>query len=147
MLSYLEQIDVAPKADDEGFVMPVQRVCRPNHTFRGFMGQIEKGSLSVDDEIISLPQNEKAKVTQILVGDKDVNTAIAGQPVNISIDKEIDISRGCVLTKSDKLKIADMFTATILWMDNEELVPGRNYLIKCGTKILPATVMEIKVQS
>jgi bifunctional enzyme CysN/CysC len=144
LLTYLEGIDVLSNKVDDTFVMPVQRVCRPNHTFRGFQGQIETGSIQLGDAMTTLPNNETANITKILVGDKEVERAIAGQPITVCIDREIDISRGCVLTKDKQLKMADMLTATILWMDNEELVTGRNYLMKCGTKILPATVMEIK---
>jgi sulfate adenylyltransferase subunit 1 len=83
--------------------MPVQRVCRPDHTFRGFQGQIESGSINVGDEIIALPSNEKAKVKQLLAAGKDVKTAFKGQPVTITLDKEVDVSRGCVIAKDTKL--------------------------------------------
>lgn len=147
LLKYLEDIDLETSELDKEFVMPVQRVCRPNHTFRGFQGQIEQGNINIGDEIVSLPMEEKANVTKILVGDKDVESAIIGQPVTICIDREIDISRGCVLAKGNEPEVADMFTANILWMDNIELVEGRNYLIKCGTKVLHATVMSIKYKT
>jgi len=144
LLSYLEQIDVREISKNDGFVMPVQRVSRPNHTFRGFQGQIEAGMITVGDEIITLPSNEKAKVKSIHVMDQSTGSAITGQPVTIQLDKEVDVSRGCVLVKDKDLKIADMFTATILWMDDRELITGRNYLVKVGTKTLPAMVMSIK---
>lgn len=144
LLKTLEDADVDQDIVNADFVMPVQRVSRPNHTFRGFQGQIETGSLSVGDEIRVLPADEKAKVTQILITDKEAKKAIAGHPVTICIDREIDISRGCVLVKDAEMRVSSMFTGTILWMDNHELVAGRNYLMKLGTKILPATIMEIK---
>ena len=144
LLSYLEGKDVNTTVENDGFVMPVQRVCRPNHTFRGFQGQIESGSINVGDEIITLPSKEKAKVKSIYIGENESNEAIIGQPVTIQLDREVDVSRGCVLAKDENLELADMFKAKILWMDDTELVPGRNYFIKCGTKILPATVMSIK---
>jgi len=144
LLSYLEQIDVREISKNDGFVMPVQRVSRPNHTFRGFQGQIEAGMITVGDEIITLPSNEKAKVKSIHVMDQSTGSAITGQPVTIQLDREVDVSRGCVLVKDKDLKIADMFTATILWMDDRELITGRNYLVKVGTKTLPAMVMSIK---
>jgi len=144
LLSYLEQIDVSENSGNVGFIMPVQRVSRPNHAFRGFQGQIESGAINVGDEIVLLPGNEKSKVKSIYVADKSIGIAITGQPVTIQLDREVDVSRGCVLVKDKDLKIADMFTATILWMDDRELIAGRNYLVKVGTKTLPATVMDIK---
>ena len=144
LLSYLEQVDVSEAIDAEGFILPIQRVSRPNHNFRGFQGQIESGKISVGEEIITLPSNEKAKVKSLLVTNENVDEAIIGQPVTVQLDREVDVSRGCVLVKDEKLQIADMFTATILWMDDTELVAGRNYLVKVGTKILPAMVMNIK---
>lgn len=144
LLSYLEQIDISQEIKSEGFVMPVQRVSRPNHTFRGFQGQIEDGSISVGDEIVSLPSNEKANVKKIFVADKESETAFLGQSITIQLDREVDVSRGCVLAKDEDLELANMFTATILWMDDTELVSGRNYLIKVGTNILPAMIMNIK---
>ncbi|WHH57496.1 adenylyl-sulfate kinase [Petroclostridium sp. X23] len=144
LLAYLEQRDVSSNTDNSGFIMPVQRVCRPNHTFRGFQGQIESGSICVGEEIITLPSNEKAKIKSIYVTDTERNEAFVGQPVTIQLDREVDVSRGCVLVKDETLELADMFTAALLWMDDTELVAGRNYLIKCGTKILPAMVMSIK---
>ncbi|MBN2878470.1 MAG: adenylyl-sulfate kinase [Clostridia bacterium] len=144
LLSTLENADVDLNIADSKFIMPVQRVCRPNHTFRGFQGQIETGSISVNDIIKVLPANEEAKVSQLFVADKETNTAFAGQPVTVCLDREIDISRGCVLVKDADLKISSMFTASILWMDNKSLVEGRHYLLKLGTKIIPATIMEIK---
>lgn len=144
LLSYLEERDVTVSSDFDGFTMPVQRVSRPNHTFRGFQGQIESGSISVGDEITALPSKEKANVKNIHVTDKDSYEAVMGQPVTIQLDREVDVSRGCVLVKDQDLELADMFTTTILWMDDTELVAGRNYMIKTGTKVLPATVMSIK---
>jgi bifunctional enzyme CysN/CysC len=119
-------------------------VSRPNRTFRGFQGQIESGRIAVGDELITLPSHEKANVKSILVTDRESNEAVMGQPVTIQLDREVDVSRGCVFVKGETLELADMFTATILWMDDTELVAGRNYLLKMGTKIVPATVMTIK---
>ncbi|WP_240377974.1 adenylyl-sulfate kinase [Bacillus piscicola] len=143
LLPYLENVDVT-KEQQDSFILPVQRVSRPNHTFRGFQGQIEAGTISVGDEITTLPSNEKAKVKSILVADKEADSAIVGQPVTIQLDREVDVSRGNVLTTSSNIQVTDMFTSTILWMDDTKLVPGRNYLVKVGTKILPGTVMSIK---
>lgn len=143
LLSYLENVDVLETNDAKPFMMPIQRVCRPDHTFRGFQGQIEAGHIAVDDELTILPSREKAKVKRILVTDQDREFAYAGQPVTIQLDREVDVSRGCVFTKDDRIKEADRFTATILWMDDSVLTPGKNYLVKVGTKVLPGTVTAI----
>lgn len=144
LLQYLETVDVDSSEEEEGFYLPVQRVCRPDHTFRGFQGQIESGSISVGDEIVTLPSNEKAHVKQILMTDKDVKTAFKGQPVTITLDKEVDVSRGCVITKDTNLASYQEVTASILWMDDEQLTAGKDYLVKLGTKTISGIVSEIK---
>ncbi|EGW41264.1 adenylylsulfate kinase [Desulfosporosinus sp. OT] len=142
ILSYLETIKVNSDFIKDGFVMPVH--VKPNHTFGGCYGHIESGDISVGDEIIALPSNEKAQVKGIFIKDNEYVNAVMGQSVMIQLDREVDVSRGCILVKDENFKLADMFTATILWMDETELVSGRNYLIKVGTKILTAMVMSIK---
>lgn len=144
LLQYLETVDVDSSEEEERFYLPVQRVCRPDHTFRGFQGQIESGSISVGDEIVTLPSNEKAHVKQILMTDKDVKTAFKGQPVTITLDKEVDVSRGCVITKDTNLASYQELTASILWMDDEQLTAGKDYLVKLGTKTISGIVSEIK---
>lgn len=144
LLQYLETVDVDSSEEEEGFYLPVQRVCRPDHTFRGFQGQIESGSISIGDEIVTLPSNEKAHVKQILMTDKNVKTAFKGQPVTITLDKEVDVSRGCVITKGTNLASYQELTASILWMDDEQLTAGKDYLVKLGTKTISGIVSEIK---
>lgn len=144
LLQYLETVDVDSSEEEEGFYLPVQRVCRPDHTFRGFQGQIESGSISVGDEIVTLPSNEKAHVKQILMTDKDVRTAFKGQPITITLDKEVDVSRGCVITKDTNLASYQELTASILWMDDEQLTAGKDYLVKLGTKTISGIVSKIK---
>lgn len=144
LLQYLETVDVDSSEEEEGFYLPVQRVCRPDHTFRGFQGQIESGSISIGDEIVTLPSNEKAHVKQILMTDKNVETAFKGQPVTITLDKEVDVSRGCVITKDTNLASYQELTASILWMDDEQLTAGKDYLVKLGTKTISGIVSEIK---
>ena len=142
LLEYLESVDIS--ADDEqGFYMPVQRVCRPDRTFRGFQGQIESGSISVGDVITALPSGEKAAVKGILVTDKQSDTAHKGQPVTISLDKEVDVSRGCVLIKDTDIGVYKRIKASVLWMDDEELVIGKDYLVKLGTKTIPGILTGI----
>lgn len=143
ILGELETVDVA--ADKEtGFVMPVQRVCRPNHAFRGFQGQIASGDIAVGDTVETLPSKEKAEVKTILVGDKEVDAAVTGQPVTICLNKEVDVSRGCVLVgEGADLKVSSGVTAEMLWMDDQPLTPGTGFFVKLGTKLIPGEVSAI----
>lgn len=144
LLNYLEMIDIHKQDDNDCFTMPVQRVSRMDRYSRGFQGQIESGSVVIGDEILVLPSYEKARVKNIFITDQPAQEAFFGQAVTIQLDKELDVSRGCILGKNQNAELTDMFVATVLWMDDKELIPGRNYLIKIGTKILPATVMTIQ---
>lgn len=144
LLEYLEDIDVESADAEAGFTMPIQRVCRPNSTFRGFQGQIETGSINVGDEIRILPSSEKAKVKEIITGFDSVQSAVKGQAVNLCLDREIDVSRGCVIVKDAAARTGNMFTVKLLWMDDARLVAGKNYMLKIGTKRIPAVVMDIK---
>ncbi|OAA90929.1 sulfate adenylyltransferase subunit 1 [Clostridium ljungdahlii] len=144
ILTYLENVDVESTGEEKDFYMPVQRVCRPDHTFRGFQGEIEAGSITVGDEVTTLPSSEKALIKSIHMTDKNVQSAVKGQPITIQLNKEVDVSRGCVLTKDTKLVTSNLITATILWMDDSELTAGKDYFVKIGTKMLPGAVTEIK---
>lgn len=143
LLDYLETVDVDEKDEETGFYMPVQRVCRPNHTFRGFEGQVETGSVSVGDTVTALPSNEQANVKDILLGDKHLTQAIKGQSITIQLDREVDVSRGCVITDKADLKVAASFSADVLWMDDDTLEAGKNYFVKIGTRLIPGTVTGI----
>ena len=144
LLAWLEDVDVHPAvADDEGFTMPVQRVCRPDRTFRGFQGQIESGQVGVGDELTVLPSGEQACVKGILDAGREVQASEAGHAVTITLDRELDVSRGCVLARGARAKAASLFRAEILWMDDVRLVAGKSYLLKLGTRQVPATVMGI----
>ncbi len=144
LLTYLEDIDVNDKNELQGFSMPVQRVCRPNHEFRGFQGQVSSGEIAVGDTITVMPSKESAKVTQIFQGDTPVEKSGRGQAVTIQLDTEIDISRGCILTKDYTLCTGNMVAVSLLWMDDNRLVSGRNFWLKIGTQMISATVMNIK---
>ncbi|MEE3392201.1 MAG: adenylyl-sulfate kinase [Lachnospiraceae bacterium] len=144
LLSYLETIDVTDTEDQTGFAMPVQRVCRPDRSFRGFQGQVEVGKLKVGDEITVLPSHETAKVRSLMIAGKDAPEISLGEAATIQLDKEIDVSRGCVIKKDLHLHVGKMFTAKILWMDDNRLVAGKNFFMKLGTRMVPATIMNIK---
>lgn len=144
LLSYLEHIDISTQHVQQSFTMPVQRVCRPDHSFRGFQGQIESGSVSVGEEITVLPSRETSHVRSILCGDQTVTSASAGHAVTLQLDTEIDVSRGCVLVNGGTTTVNHLFSASILWMDDARLVEGKSYLMKVGTQKVPATVLRIR---
>ena len=144
LLTYLENVDVSESEPDAIFYMPVQRVCRPNHEFRGFQGQIENGKVTVGQTITTLPSNETATVKGILNGDKDVKEAVSGQAVTIQLDREVDVSRGCVLTDDPDLPVAKNVTTTLLWMDDDKLALGKEYLVKLGAKKIPGIIKNIE---
>jgi sulfate adenylyltransferase subunit 1 len=144
LLKHLETVDISGGEPELGFYMPVQRVCRPNHNFRGFQGQIESGEITAGEMITALPSGQNALVRSIHAGDTATERAKAGQPVTIQLDREVDVSRGCVLTREAGLITEKSFTASLLWMDEQRLIPGKNYWIKLGTKMLPAIVTGIR---
>lgn len=143
LLTYLENIDTSEKTMETGAYMPVQRVCRPNHEFRGFQGQVEAGEFSVGDMIEALPGHQRARVKSILIGDQKAERVSKGQPATIQLDREIDISRGSVITKDAPISLSKKITATILWMDDVCLNTEQDYLVKIGTKQIPAMVSSI----
>lgn len=143
LLEHLENVDVTEE-DETGFYMPVQRVCRPNHEFRGFQGQIESGRIKVGQSIKTLPSNETATVKSILNGSTEVEEAVAGQAATIQLDREVDVSRGCVLTDDENIPVSKSFTATLLWMDDAKLTLGKEYLVKLGTKRIPGIIKSIE---
>ncbi len=147
LLSYLEDVDVREEEGGEGFALPIQRVCRPDRDFRGFQGQIAAGSVSVGDEVTVYPSGERARVSKILEADRDVRESGKGRAVTIQLDSEIDVSRGCVMARGYELHAGTMFAASILWMDDAVLVPGRNFWLKIGTQQVPATVLKIKFKT
>lgn len=144
LLTYLENIDTTEKYDEEGFALPIQRVCRPNSEFRGFQGQISSGEIKVGDIITVYPSREKSRVNKIYQNDKDVKSSSKGYSVTISLEDEIDISRGCVICKDYDLLLSSTFEINILWMDEEKLSVGKNYLLCIGTQMVPAIVSSIK---
>lgn len=143
LLTYLENIDISEKTAETGTYMPVQRVCRPNHEFRGFQGQVEAGEFCVGDEMKALPGCQRAHVKSILIGDKPADRVSRGQPATIQLDREIDISRGSVLVKNAPIMLSKKITASILWMDDECLKTEQDYIIKIGTKQMPAIISRI----
>lgn len=132
LMKYLEIVNVN-KSDSSKFIMPVQRVCRPNQNFRGFQGNVVSGEINIGDTITCFPSKEKANVKQLYNLDKKVNTVSNGEAITIVLDREIDVSRGCVLTNEEKLNNANNINVTMLWMDEEKLKINTAYYINIGT--------------
>lgn len=143
LLTYLENVDVDDADTGAGFYLPVQRVCRPSHDFRGFQGEIETGSIHVGDEVRILPEGEKAKIREIYRMDEKKDFAAAGDPVTVTLDREIDVSRGSVITKDTDISAVNLFTADILWMDGTPLEKGKSFFAKIGTVQMTCTVTDI----
>ena len=143
LLPYLETVDVSEKAAEEGFYMPVQRVCRPSLDFRGFQGQVESGAIRVGDTVCTFPSGEKVEVTSINIAGRDSKTAEKGQPATIALSREVDVSRGCVLEKDSGITLANTFEADLFWMDDTPLTLGKNFLVRLGTKKIPGLVTRI----
>ena len=127
------------------FRLPVQWVNRPNGDFRGFAGVIVSGRVRRNDPIRVLPSGHQTRVAQILVGDRAAESACAGQSVTLALTDEIDVSRGQVLVAaSSPAQIAEQFEATVIWMHDEPMLPGRSYLFKIGTRTVSGMVAPIK---
>jgi bifunctional enzyme CysN/CysC len=148
LIDHLETIEVNNTANQaKPFRMPVQWVNRPNLDFRGFSGQIATGTVKPGDELRSLPSGKTSTVKSIVTMDGDLDEAVAGQSVTITLADEIDCSRGDVLAAADSPpEVADQFETTIVWMDDEPLVVGRAYWLKLGSQMVSATVAEPKFE-
>lgn len=146
LMEHLEAVDT--KADDEAsfqFRMPVQWVNRPNLDFRGFAGTIAAGTLKPGDEVLVAHSGKTAEVTRIVTADCDLERASAGQAVTLVLDREIDIARGDMLVEPQaRPDVSNQFAAEILWMAEDEMLPGRSYLLKAGGQVTPASVTTLK---
>lgn len=148
LMGYLETVEV----DDERaqrlpFRMAVQWVNRPNLDFRGFSGLLAGGKIHPGDKVRVLPSGKESTVARIVTMDGDLDEAVAGQSVTLTLEDEIDVSRGDLFVKSDQpASVAKQFETTVVWMHEEALLPGRTYLMKVGTQMVSATVTDIKYQ-
>jgi bifunctional enzyme CysN/CysC len=148
MLEHLETVPIDSAADEaKPFRMPVQWVSRPDQLFRGFAGQVASGAIATGDEVRILPSGRMTKVARIVTQGGDLDRATAGQSVTLTLTEEIDCSRGDVIaTAKDPPHAADQFEATIVWMADEPMTPGRGYWLKLGTQTVTATVAHPKHQ-
>ncbi|HEY3707188.1 MAG TPA: sulfate adenylyltransferase subunit CysN [Terracidiphilus sp.] len=145
LLEVLESLPGSQGARDEAFRFPVQRVVRPNHTFRGFAGQIASGVVRVGDAITVLPSGRTAKVQRIVTWDGDLKAAHAPLSVTLVLDHEVDISRGDLITKAEApARVSAEVTASLVWMDGRALELGRKYLIKHTSHTAPVVVTALE---
>lgn len=148
LLEHLESIELAVTRDqDKPFRMAVQWVNRPNLDFRGFSGQIAAGVVKPGDKVRVVPSGKTSAIERIVTMNGDLAEAVAGQSVTLTLTDEIDCSRGNVLAAADHPpEVADQFEATIVWMDDEPLLPGRSYWMKIATQTVSAHVQSPKYQ-
>ena len=148
LIDLLETMQISNTASQKKpFRMPVQWVNRPNLDFRGFSGLIASGTVKPGDELRSLPSGKTSTVKSVVTMDGELDEAVAGQSITITLEEEIDCSRGDVLaTADDPPQVADQFETTIVWMDDEPLVVGRGYWLKLGTQMVSVTIAEPKYE-
>ncbi len=148
LLDHLETVELDQSANQRNaFRMPVQWVNRTNLDFRGFSGTIAAGQVHMGDDIRVLPSGKTSTISRIVTMGGDLDMAVAGQAVTLCFADEIDCSRGQVITTAKSpVEVADQFEATVIWMDEEEMVPGRAYWLKIGPQTVSATVAQPKYQ-
>jgi bifunctional enzyme CysN/CysC len=148
LVPYLEEIEIAEDRAAQKFRFPVQWVNRPNLDFRGFSGTVASGVIAVGDEVLVASSRKPAAVKRIVTMDGDLQRAIAGQAVTLVLDREVDISRGDVLTHGGETpEFSNQFQARIVWMNEEPAYPGRSYLLKIGAQLVPATITDLKYRT
>jgi bifunctional enzyme CysN/CysC len=147
LIEYLEIVEVGTDRQKEPFRLPVQWVNRPNLDFRGFAGLISSGVVRPGDKLRVLPSGRTSSVSRIVTFNGDLDQAVAGQSVTLTLSDEVDCSRGDVLSAADAPpQVADQFEATIVWMSDEPLLPGRPYWLKLGTQTVSASIHAPKYQ-
>jgi bifunctional enzyme CysN/CysC len=146
--SLLELLDAAEPLQPlhaPGLRLPVQWVNRPSQDFRGFAGTVTAGSVAPGDAVVVLPSARRSKVARVVGGDGDLDRAVAGQAVTLTLADELDVSRGDVIcAANDPLEVADQFAVHVLWMDQHAMLPGRPYWLRIGTRTVVAQLTEIK---
>jgi bifunctional enzyme CysN/CysC len=145
LMEHLERVPVGQDVEERPFRLPVQWVNRPHLDFRGFAGVITSGVVRVGDPVRVLPSGRQSHIARVLVGDRDSEVALTGESVTITLDDEVDVSRGDVIAAADASPaVADQFEATIVWMNERPMLQGRSYLLKLATQTVTATISPIK---
>ena len=144
LFHFLETVKIKPQ-NSSNFVLPVQQVNRPHLNFRGYSGTIASGDIKVGEEIVTIPSQQKAKIKEVYIGDKSIKSASFRDSVTLTLNKEIDISRGDVLCKKDSLvETADQFNVNMIWMAEEKCFPGRSYIAKTHNSSTGIKILGIK---
>jgi bifunctional enzyme CysN/CysC len=144
IIEYLETIEVSGDVESRPFRLPVQWVNRPNAEFRGFCGRIVSGTVRLGDAVSVQPSNRPTRVTGIITAAGEEDRATAGQSVTLLLADEIDISRGDVLTSGAAPLVSDQLAAHLVWFDDEPMIPGRRYVLKCGGSSAGAVISTLK---
>jgi bifunctional enzyme CysN/CysC len=146
LLDYLERLEVdQQRMERRPFRLPVQLVQRPNSDFRGVAGTITGGRVRPGDRVCVLPSGREAAVERIVTYDGDLDMAVAGEAITLTLVDDVDVSRGDVVAAAAApCEVADQFEATIVWMGEEPMLPGRSYLMRLGPKLATATVAPLK---
>ena len=145
LMAYLDEVDVWRQSVRQAFRMPVQWVNRPNLDFRGFCGTVAEGSVRPGDSLRVLPSGVQTRVLQVFGGFDEMAQASVGEAVTLTLMDEVDASRGDVLVAADQpAEVAEQFEARLLWMSEQAMTPGRQYLLKLASKEVTATVTAIK---
>ncbi len=145
LVSFLETVDTRKSLLKYPFRLPIQWVNRPNDKFRGFSGTVEAGKAEIGQSIRVLPSGETANLKDIILYKDKLNKTEVGQAITVTLDREVDVSRGDVIISSDdSLEISDQFEIEIIWMDQDPGYSGRSYLLKIGTSLVNAQITNIK---
>ena len=145
LLGFLETVDIRDRLNQHAFRFPVQWVNRPNAEFRGFSGTVVAGSIKPGDEIRALPSGQIAAIDRIVLSTNDLDQAVTDQAVTLTLDREIDLSRGDLIVAADApCEVSDQFEAELVWMDNEPGYVGRRYSFQLGTSQANASLTDIK---
>ncbi|MDC3393838.1 GTP-binding protein, partial [Luminiphilus sp.] len=145
LLGFLETVDIRDRLNQHAFRFPVQWVNRPNADFRGFSGTVVAGSIKPGDEIRALPSGQIAAIDRVVLSTNDLDQAVTDQAVTLTLDREIDLSRGDLIVAADApCEVSDQFEAELVWMDNEPGYVGRRYSFQLGTSQANASLTDIK---
>jgi bifunctional enzyme CysN/CysC len=145
LLEHLESLEVEEGLQNKPFRFPVQWVNRPNLDFRGFSGTVASGTVRPGDRVVVSGSGKESSVARIVTADGDLPEARLGDAVTLTFADEVDVSRGDVIAHSDsRPEVVDQFAAHILWMAEDEMLPGRSYLLRIGTRFVPARVTSLK---
>ena len=145
LLGFLETVDIRDRLTQHAFRFPVQWVNRPNAEFRGFSGTVVAGSIKPGDEVRALPSGQMASIDRIVLSTNDLDRAVTDQAVTLTLDREIDLSRGDLIVAADApCEVSDQFEAELVWMDNEPGYVGRRYSFQLGTSQANASLTDIK---